>query len=102
MNCSIRRFIRKIKAPQSLVEIRMKKDGVEARVCWPRIDSGCIPIDPVCDGAVSVVVVRIHAWVAPHLVPIPPLPHRSRTVSDQVAPRWILGVEKQAIRDVSV
>src|SRR6266403_2549249 len=101
-NCSVRRFIGKLKIPQALVEIGMKKDGVESRIRWHRIDSGRIAIDPVCDGAVSVVVVRIHARVATHLVSIPSLPHGSGTVFDEVAPRWILGVEKQAIRDLGV
>src|SRR6266478_3802888 len=80
----------------------MKQDSVESWICWNSIDSGRITIDPVCDGTIRVVVVRIHARVAPHLVSIPSLPHRSRTVADEVAPGRILGVEKQTICDVSV
>ena len=47
-------------------------------------------------------VIRVHAWIAAHLVTVPAFPHRRGAVADQVTPRRIVGIQHQSVCKIAV
>src|SRR3954447_3103000 len=102
MHGAVIRFIGEIEAAETAVKRGMQQDGMEAGIVRYSVDTRGVAVNPISDGAVSIMIVGIHAGIVPHLVAIPALPHGGGAVIDEVAPGWIFRVEQQAVSDIGV
>ena len=75
---------------------------MEAGVRGEGIDPCRVAVDPISHRSIGIVIIRIHAGVAAHLVAVPALPHGGGAMPYQVSPGGILGVEQQMVGDIAM
>src|SRR5215467_11560864 len=82
MNCAVWGLVVEADTLQPSVKIRVKVDSVEPGISWDCVNPCAIPVQPLSNSAICIVVIGIHARVVEHLIAIPTLPCGCAAVLD--------------------